>query len=393
MKENTTIKWLFSGGLYQQHSGDLEIVTTPGKGVYTLLEDPNPMSKVVLMKPLFPKFQFDYKLYDLEMDKYLEYIQKTWEDDLFVDSNKNLGVIFNGIKGTGKTVAAKLLCNKLDLTVICVPAAFDGLELFLSQIPFDCVIFIDEMEKIFKKDENDSVLLRVIDGIYSGGRKLFIMTTNTLNINNNLVGRPGRIRYIKSFDNLPIKIVKAYLEDNLNDKSKVNDLINFVDTLEISTIDILKCLVEEMNIHGKIEDDFAKIINVERAASVFDVVTCYDANSVGGSFDKFKELVPKEINSVKEWTEYVKQDSTYKGDSDEKYWSREDWLNEFYDVSSCRMSSSFQSLFLNCRTSLGKVVREPDDDGYFISEEYNNTRYCKLIGERKMASLYRNQIL
>lgn len=33
MKENTTIKWLFSGGLYQQHSGDLEIVTTPGKGV------------------------------------------------------------------------------------------------------------------------------------------------------------------------------------------------------------------------------------------------------------------------------------------------------------------------------------------------------------------------
>lgn len=268
MKENTTIKWLFSGGLYQQHSGDLEIVTTPGKGVYTLLEDPNPMSKVVLMKPLFPKFQFDYKLYDLEMDKYLEYIQKTWEDDLFVDSNKNLGVIFNGIKGTGKTVAAKLLCNKLDLPVICVPAAFDGLELFLSQIPFDCVIFIDEMEKIFKKDENDSVLLRVIDGIYSGGRKLFIMTTNTLNINNNLVGRPGRIRYIKSFDNLPIKIVKAYLEDNLNDKSKVNDLINFVDTLEISTIDILKCLVEEMNIHGKIEDDFAKIINVERAASV-----------------------------------------------------------------------------------------------------------------------------
>ena len=198
MKENTTIKWLFSGGLYQQHSGDLEIVTTPGKGVYTLLEDPNPMSKVVLMKPLFPKFQFDYKLYDLEMDKYLEYIQKTWEDDLFVDSNKNLGVIFNGIKGTGKTVAAKLLCNKLDLPVICVPAAFDGLELFLSQIPFDCVIFIDEMEKIFKKDENDSVLLRVIDGIYSGGRKLFIMTTNTLNINNNLVGRPGRIRYIKS---------------------------------------------------------------------------------------------------------------------------------------------------------------------------------------------------
>lgn len=389
--KNNSIKWIFSGGLYQQHSGDLEIVSTPGKGVYTLLEDPSPMSKVVLMKPLFPKFEFDYKLYDLEMDRYLNYIQKTWEDDLFVDSNKNLGVIFNGIKGTGKTVAAKLLCNKLDLPVICVPAAFEGLEIFLSQIPFDCIIFIDEMEKIFKKDENDNVLLRVIDGIYSGGRKLFIMTTNTLNINNNLVGRPGRVRYIKSFENLPIRIVKAYLEDNLKDKTKVDELIGFVDTLEISTIDILKCITEEVNIHGKLEDDYARLINVERAANIFEVMVGYDASNIG-SFEKFKELVPKSINSVEAWVKYKNETSDYKTKDDEENWSNETKLYNLYDISQTRMNSSFQALFIGCRTNLGKVIKEPDEDGYFAVEEYNTTRFCKLIGEKRTASLYRNQI-
>lgn len=47
------------------------------------------------------------KIYDLGCDEMLRTIKKTWESDVFVKGEKNLGVIFNGLKGTGKTLSAK----------------------------------------------------------------------------------------------------------------------------------------------------------------------------------------------------------------------------------------------------------------------------------------------
>lgn len=80
-----------------------------------------------------------------------------------------------------------------------------------------------------------------------------------------MVGRPSRIRYVKKFENLDLKVVNEYLDDALEVPEARQDLLDFIDSLTISTIDILKTIVNEVNIHG--------IEGLRKAKSFFNVVT------------------------------------------------------------------------------------------------------------------------
>lgn len=108
---------------------------------------------------------------------------------------------------------------------------------------------MDEFEKNFSEGHQE--ILQMMDGVYNSEyRKVFLLTTNELNINENLLGRPSRIRYVKEFGNLDKETVEEYLNENLHDLSAKQTIIEFIDTLTISTIDILKSIVTEVNIHG-----------------------------------------------------------------------------------------------------------------------------------------------
>ena len=135
---------------------------------------------------------------------------------------------------------------------------------FLSSIEGNCVLFLDEFEKNFK--ESDSTILQIMDGVYNSKyRKIFLLTTNEMSINENMVGRPSRIRYVKKFGNLDLKVVNEYLDDTLKVPEARQDLLDFIDSLTISTIDILKTIVNEVNIHG--------IEGLRKAKSFFNVAT------------------------------------------------------------------------------------------------------------------------
>jgi hypothetical protein len=136
------------------------------------------------------------------------------------------------------------------------------------------VLFFDEFEKNFS--DKDSTVLQIMDGVYnSSHRKIFLLTTNEMNVNENLVGRPSRLRYVRRFGNLDLKTVEEYLDDNLQIEEARQELIDFIDTLTISTIDILKTIVNEVNIHG--------IDGLKRAKEFFNVSTCsYDYRCVRG---------------------------------------------------------------------------------------------------------------
>jgi broad-specificity NMP kinase len=241
--------WMKSGNTFRQISSDFTIEKTVPVGIYNV--DLVPFTGWVL-NIYAEKFNFDYKLYDLQND-FIDHVCKTYNS-----TNGNLGILLNGTKGTGKTVTAKELANALNLPIIIVKNFGDrnqDLIEFLSTLNFDCVFFFDEFEKNF--DENDSTILQIMDGVYnSENRRVFLLTTNTMDINSNLIGRPSRIRYVKTFGNLDLKVVKAYLNDNLEDKSCYAEVIEFIDSLTISTIDILKTIVNEINIHGI--NDFRK---------------------------------------------------------------------------------------------------------------------------------------
>ncbi len=194
------------------------------------------------------EFVFDYKIYGLQED-FINHVIKTYNEA----QTGNLGILLNGTKGTGKTVAAKMIANRLHLPVIIVQNMGQEMNLqmmnYLStEINFDCVFFFDEYEKTFDKD---TTILSFMDGVYnSESRKVFLLTTNTLSIDRNLIGRPSRILYLKKFGNLEIEAASEFLDDTLNNKEYKQEVLEFINLLSISTIDILKSVVKEINIHG-----------------------------------------------------------------------------------------------------------------------------------------------
>ena len=151
-----------------------------------------------------------------------------------------------------KTVTAKVLCNYLQLPVILVQSIGDSndklIKYLSTSIDFDCIFFFDEYEKEFK-DSSD--VLSFMDGTYNSiYRKVFLLTTNELKVDPNLLGRPSRIRYKKSFDNLSEETTREILNDILDDKTAIEKVIDLTHSMNIITIDLIKAIATEINIHG-----------------------------------------------------------------------------------------------------------------------------------------------
>ena len=390
-KEKQTIaskqKWINDGGILYPIPGYASLLTSPGNGIFRIYE--NPLTKRLGLEKIDDTFRFDFKIYDLDSEEIISKIIMTWSSDLFRESNKNLGVIFNGLKGTGKTIAAKLLCNRIGLPVIVISKPVDGMLEFIQSLHFESIILIDEAEKTFREEQE--VLLKMIDGVYNDMRKLYILTTNKLSIDENLLGRPGRIRYIKEFSNLSAKAVNDVIDDNLKDTSLKEEVLKVVDSLEISTIDILKAIIDECNIMGSVPSD--STLNIPKAKYKMQIV----------SFDnlelKFhRELQDYIINhlaineSVINWLHKV-IGTDEKG---KKLKKNIDLIEEMYDCDVCiewRPTSTL-SIYIGKHLGCGTVSSEPDRYGFFTREaDWNNsTELCCLCNDIHIPSLYRGNL-
>lgn len=237
----------------------------------------------IWLERIADEFVFPYKIYGLQTDL-MDHIIKTYDN-----TEGNMGVLLWGTKGSGKTVVAKQLCNRLQLPVIIIKNAEPAVLDYVSTLNTDCIIFLDEFEKNFK--EEDGKILTLMDGVYNSGfRKIFLLTTNELRINENLLGRPSRIRYVKEFRNLELRAVEEYLDENLKDQSIREEVINYVDTLSISTIDILKTVVEEINIHGfENFKQYRKLFNVSTEEYLYytDCAYVYEHNLISENEGKY----------------------------------------------------------------------------------------------------------
>lgn len=384
-------KWINEGGTYYPISGNTVLLDTPGHGVFNVVKSANPMDSRLGLVKIADHFDFNFKVYELGCEEMLQTIQKTWESDVFVNGNKNLGVIFNGLKGTGKTLSAKLLCNALNIPVVIVQYPYDGLVFFLQSLCFECVVFIDEAEKTFKKGEDDDMLLRIIDGVYNSARKLYVLTTNQLTLNDNLLGRPGRIRYRFEFNNLMPKAITDYLDDNLKPEhaNQRDSIIQQIDLLEISTIDILKALVDEVNIHGSLPKK--NYMNIPTAKYVYEILEFYDINNIDthvsiSSFLHEQAFIEGGI-SITEWLKKPQKDNPKE--------KNEDLMEEKYGyVCVNNINSQSPMMWRDCQTSHGTVVSEPTSDGYFLIAPHYGTdiHLCLLLNKKDAPSLYRGTL-
>jgi len=196
------------------------------------------------------------KVYGNETEK-LDKVLKAYKD-----SNRSLGVMMTGKKGTGKTLFVQLLSDKvmeLGLPVLLVSKATPGLADFLKTIHQEVMVVFDEFEKTFPtgsdsdhEDEDDNKptqndLLGLLDGT-SSQKMLFIFTANYENkINNLLINRPGRIYYHFVFENPERDEVERYMDDKVPSEyhDEVKKLLSYT-MLHSFTFDELRAIASEL---------------------------------------------------------------------------------------------------------------------------------------------------
>ena len=363
------VSWIQNGSNYKRVEGNVSNVDTVPKGIYNV----GLSITGWYLERTADEFVFNYKIYGLQ-SKFMQHVLTAFEN-----TKGNFGILLNGTKGTGKTITAKVLANKLNLPVIIVKSFGENnsqLIEFLASFNFDCVFFFDEFEKNFS--DKDSSILQIMDGVYTSEyRRIFLLTTNETNINDNLISRPSRLRYIHEFSNLEPEITREYLNDTLNDKSHIEDIIDFVDTLQISTIDILKSIVEEINIFGfdKFMED-KSFFNIKTAAYTYRTKRIYlrnDEELHNYSVDKF--LADLKL--------YEKKPNRFNYPNDEEFAKvYNEYRNTVYrEPDYCTLSDiqkSFKSLKIGDhigRYDGEKVIFVDHTHNVFITKDYNDDDY------------------
>jgi hypothetical protein len=103
-----------------------------------------------------------------------------------------------------------------------------------------------------------------MDGIFKTAYKhVFLLTTNDLFINRNMLQRPGRIRYVKTYEDLTSEVVEEIIDDMLVNTSHKEDCIQSISNLAIITVDLVKSIIQEVNIHDEAPSKFIDFFNVK----------------------------------------------------------------------------------------------------------------------------------
>lgn len=190
--------------------------------------------------------------------------------DTAVDRKLNTGVLLTGEKGSGKSLLARVVSAKArdrGISTLVVNSPYGG-ELFnqlLESIEQPLMIMFDEFDKVYDEHKKQTPLLSLFDGVAapSDHLRLYMVTMNELYlISSYMMNRPGRFYYHYQFDTLEEQFVREYLEDRLDDKSKVDGVVRFTKAFHKLNFDMLKAVVEEMNRYREGPNEVIRHLNV-----------------------------------------------------------------------------------------------------------------------------------
>lgn len=197
----------------------------------------------------------------------------------FKNKQGNLGVTLYGEKGAGKTLLGRLisqLAANQDIPTLFITSDFSGEDFFqfLYKIEQECVIFIDEYEKLYEPKKQEE-MLTVLDGVFQS-KKLFILTCNDrYKLDSHLRNRPGRIHYAIEFNGISPEFIQEYCQDRLEDKSKISEVMSVCGLFSMVNFDMLQTLVWEMNTYKESAIDAIRLLNAKPdgdETTIYDVV-------------------------------------------------------------------------------------------------------------------------
>lgn len=183
---------------------------------------------------------------------------------------RSLGVILSGDKGIGKSIFAKILCERsIDqgYPVIIVDEAVPGIARFIEEIDQTCVVLFDEFDKTFQSRRNSDTdeqakLLSLFDGT-AGGKKLYVVTCNELyGLNDYIINRPGRFHYHFRFEYPTSKDIVEYLHDKLDEQyyGEIEKVVAFAQRISLN-YDCLRAIAFELN-QGTAFNEAAADLNI-----------------------------------------------------------------------------------------------------------------------------------
>ena len=228
-------------------------------------------------------FRYPSKIYgglEADMERYAK---------AFGHSKGNLGIVLNGEKGSGKTLLSTLIARKLNLPLIKIEEKFGGTDFiqFINGIQQECIIFIDEFDKLYSswgEDENgnrvnnQTELLKLMDG-GTDHKRMFILTSNELAISEYMINRPSRIRYKQTFSKLGEEEVREVLGDKLVHKEFSKDFEELATIYMGFNLDTLLILIEEVNNYKESPRKLIRHMNIVPEATRFDMYLIKDGKT------------------------------------------------------------------------------------------------------------------
>ena len=195
------------------------------------------------------------------------------EVDRFIKSyhtfDKNLGISLVGLKGSGKSITAQLICIKSQLPVIMIGESYGDTENlidYIQSIDESFVLFIDEYDKKFSDYREQNKLLSLMDGMNStNSKKIFVFTSNDGNrINDYMKNRLGRIRYLVDYTRMSDELINEVIDDLLEDTSKKEQIINICKFVGDMNMDSLIGLIKECNLfYDNTPYELIKVMNLQ----------------------------------------------------------------------------------------------------------------------------------
>ena len=170
-------------------------------------------------------------------------------------------------------------------------------------------------------------------------------------------------------------------------------VLELVDSLVISTIDILKSIVEEVNIHGEIPE--GKMLNIPKADYRFDVIRFRDLDS--DLVEDVKAYIIKRLGKNDSVSGWLRKEKEVTSPDRQETESNEDLLQSEFGcwVERDTVPSAHSVLLADQPIRNGVIISEPDMYGFFkVRHNYDDGEelWC-VTGDHGAPSLYRGGLV
>ena len=175
----------------------------------------------------------------------------------FKDTNKSMGVLFSGLKGTGKTQLAVKIAVESKLPILLIDKSlfsmdFDRFVEMLMAAPEPVCVFLDEFEKLYTKHDQQR-LLTLMSGAATKKHLFLLCANDSSKISEYMLDRPERIRYTFDYYGLKAEEIMEVIADMCPNPDQLSDfpkMVSILTSQQQMTYDVIIKFIKDYILHS-----------------------------------------------------------------------------------------------------------------------------------------------